>query len=360
MSQTEAKADNPTPSAKMSGSALIYSVRWLVHDTFCQALTGKIFWIMLVVSATCIFFCLSVSIDSNLEQVPGQVDKYFFKGTDITPDPTIRQKDKNGNLLIPKTEISMLFGLIRVPAPNRPIVHSVRLLQFFFARMVIGVFGFLLALIWTAGFVPEFLQPNSASVLLAKPIPRWALLVGKYIGVVAFVAFQVSVFFLGTWLALGLRTGVWEYGYLASIPLFVLEFAMIFSFTVLLAAYSRSTVTCIFGSILFWLVCWGMNWGRHVVTGLSLSDSAMGFGSATTFLTELGYWILPKPMDLYILNEQAVHASTFSMSLSRNSAIQQILTTDGYFNPVLSALASFAFTVGILWVAAKQLADTDY
>jgi len=59
-------------------------------------------------------------------------------------------------------------------------------------------------------------------------VPRGVLLAGKYVGVLAFVGFQILVFFVGTWLALALRTGVWDYGYLAAIPLFLLQFAVIY------------------------------------------------------------------------------------------------------------------------------------
>ena len=50
--------------------------------------------------------------------------------------------------------------------------------------------GILLALVWTAGFLPTFLEPGAASVLLAKPVPRWSLLAGKFLGILIFVAFQ--------------------------------------------------------------------------------------------------------------------------------------------------------------------------
>src|SRR5207248_1034875 len=114
-------------------------------------------------------------------------------------------------------------------------------------------------------------DPSAVAVLLAKPAPRWSLLVGKYLGVLVFVLFQATVFVVGTWLALGVRTGVWGpfVGstplpvYLLCVPLLLVHFAIFFSFSTLLATLSRSTVTCVFGSLLFWLLCWGMNYARH-------------------------------------------------------------------------------------------------
>ena len=103
------------------------------------------------------------------------------------------------------------------------------------AEWVAGGGGTLLALIWTAGFVPDFLQPAQATVLLSKPISRWVLLTGKYLSVLVFAGFQVTVFIFGTYLACGLSTGFWVDSYLWGIPLLLLHFAAVYSFSVLLA-----------------------------------------------------------------------------------------------------------------------------
>ena len=62
-------------------------------------------------------------------------------------------------------------------------------------------------LTFTAGFLPSFVDPNSALILLAKPVPRWQIFVGKFLGVMVFIAIHVTIFVVGTWLALGSRHG---------------------------------------------------------------------------------------------------------------------------------------------------------
>ena len=115
------------------------------------------------------------------------------------------------------------------------------------------------------------------SVLLVKPVSRATLLLGKYAGVLAFVFVQASYFVVGTWLALGVRTGIWETHYLLSVPLLLLHFAIFFSFSLLLAVCMRSTVLCVFGSVAFWLICWGMNFGRNAVAAASEMASQGSF-----------------------------------------------------------------------------------
>jgi hypothetical protein len=86
--------------------------------------------------------------------------------------------------------------------------------------------------------------------------------------VLAFVAFQRTILVGGTWLALGPRIGVWNPGYLWTIPLLVLHFGIFFSFSILLAVCTRSTIVCVVGSVVFWFLCWGMNYGRHAMVAL--------------------------------------------------------------------------------------------
>src|SRR5262249_56322042 len=129
---------------------------------------------------------------------------------------------------------------------------------------------------------------GGAAALRAKPVPRWSLLAGKYLGVIVFVAFQALVFVGAVWLALAVRTGVWDMTCFLAVPVLLLHFAVFFSFSVLLAVTTRSTVACVFGSLLFWLGCLAMNLGRH--TALTLPD-LQGVAPSFAFLVDAGYWV---------------------------------------------------------------------
>ncbi len=333
----------------MNGPAFIYVTRWLIRDTFRQALASRIFWIMLAVSGLCTLFCLGVSIQGG-EPLKEKDDIELYKPGSNEPLTSTPRDSK----------MSLLFGFSpNVDIGGRDRVACVQALEVLFANFG-GVVGLLLTLVWTAAFLPEFLQPSSASVLLAKPVPRWALLLGKYLGVVCFVAFQAAVYFLGTWLALGVRTGVWLPGYLAGVPLLVLQFASIYSFAVLLAVCTRSTVSCLFGSLLFWGVCWAMNFGRHVVVSLpALSPDVGALPPVSSFLTEAGYWILPKPMDMVIMLEQLLEAGKHFDTLSVQPFVVA-MQHGGYWDPMLSLISSLLFGVVMLILSARQLAQTDY
>ncbi len=330
----------------MNFPAFVFLVRWLVRETFRQALAARTFWLMLSVSGLCILFCLSIRIDGGESlHHPDEIELLTPDNKPLTgPNPLAGQ-------------ISFAFGAVHAPL-HRDAESEVHFLQSLLGLWVAGTLGTLVALIWTAGFLPAFLEPGAAAVLLAKPVPRWVLLAGKCLGVLAFVAFQEVVFFVGTWAALGLRTGVWPPQYLLCIPLLLIHFIVIYSFSALLAVCTRSTVACIFGAILFWFCCYAVNYGRHTIVALPyLEPDAAPFSSSIQGLTEVGYWILPKPGDCVIILDQALGASdhfdvlpkTFRVAVEREA-----------FDPGLSLLTSLLFSAALLAAAGQQLAVTDY
>lgn len=315
----------------MTSPEIIYAWRWLIRDTFRQSRANYVFWVMLAASAVAIFFCLSMHIEGGEPLRP--VD-------DIAVSP-------------PHGQMSLAFGAWRVPLfrDGEAQAHFVLLLL---AEWIAGGAGTLLALVWTAGFMPEFLQPANATVILSKPIPRWVLLLGKYLGVLAFAGFQVTVFIFGTWLAIGLSTGFWVNSYLLGIPLLLLQFAAVYSFSVLLAVCTRRILVCVLGSVAFWFLCWGMNYGRHCL--LALTSDMPQLNPVLRGLAEAGYWILPKPVDQGMILHRILDAGDSLRSLSELQKVQEL----GAFHPELSLVTSLLFPIVMLVVAARQLSTTNY
>lgn len=331
----------------MNRTALLSAIRCLLWDTFRQARASGIFWLMLAVSGVCIAVCLSMRV-KGAEDLGGEDASGFVPRT-MPVDPT--QAQMSGVTQV-RGQLLIGFGAVRVDL-GRDAHDAVRHVQLILAGVVADTAGILLLLVWTAGFLPAFLEPSAAAVLLAKPFPRWGLLLGKYLGVLAFVLFQAMVFVIGTWAALGIGTGIWDPIYLMCVPLLLVHFAIFFSVSTLLAVTTRSTIVCVFGSILFWLLCWGMNYGRHMVVGLpDLHEAASGM----RFLVELGYWILPKPADLGLLLFDALQAHNYFSTAVEFEAVKN----QGAFSPVLSVAASLGFTVAVLALACYEFQTTDY
>jgi ABC-type transport system involved in multi-copper enzyme maturation permease subunit len=248
--------------------------------------------------------------------------------------------------------MTLLFGAFSIPL-GRERADAVRFVELALAWGVAGTAGLLLALVWTAGFVPSFLEPSAASVLLSKPISRRQMLLGKYLGVVAFVGVHMTLFVAATWLALGVRTGVWELTYWWCVPLLLVQFAVFYSFSVLLAVATRSTVACVFGSILFWLVAWGINYGSVMAHNVPEPDS---LAPGVVACADAAYWVTPKPVDGGLMLFNALQAEQhFDKPI-----VFRVLESRPSFSVQLSILSSLLITALLLAMSAYEFNALDY
>lgn len=319
----------------------------LVVGTFRQALASRLVVVAMFGGALVILLCASMGIEGGepLRQ-PGDTELYRPDGEPLAdPDPA------NGTL-------TLGFGTVRVPL-FRDAPSMVGFLQALLAKWVAGAAGTLLVLVGTAGFLPEALRPQAAAVLLTKPCSRTTLLVGKSLGVLVFAAALACLFVGGTWLAIGLRTGIWPGGYLMSIPLLLLNFATLFGVSALIAVWTRSTPVCIVGTVALWLVCIGVNHGRQSVVAMPelVRDRAIlaSDGGASTAV-EIGYWILPKPGDLAAVLDQAVDAGAHFAQ----APLYQVVRDRGQFHPGWILTSSLLFIAASLALASWEFERLEY
>jgi ABC-type transport system involved in multi-copper enzyme maturation permease subunit len=324
----------------------IRTVRWMVRDTFRQSLATRLFWVMLGLTLLCTVFCLGASVtgDEQREKHPDELPVYM-------PKSQADAKVKAEGIRVAGGQVSLGFGLFKFEV-GKSRNDSVKLIQLWLAGILADTAGVLLALLWTAGFLPAFLEPHAVTVLLAKPAPRWSILAGKYVGVVLFVALQAVIFVTATWFGLGIATGVWEGRYWFAVPLLIMNFAVFYAFSATLAVVTRSTVVSVFGTLLFWLLCWAMNFTHHKIVG----SEVPGIAPMAAFLVDAGYWILPKPLDLSGIFFEAMKAGEYSTPVPELRAVQE----KGAFHPELSVMASLLFAVGLLSLAAYEFRTMDY
>jgi ABC-type transport system involved in multi-copper enzyme maturation permease subunit len=344
----------------------LVALNQLIRDTFRQSCASGVCWMMLAVTAICVGLCLSVTVwgDPALDgenepvlflpppspvTVTSKVAAMSKPGVPVQIDPEVAKHDGIDTL---SGRMSLAFGAVSFPV-SRARRDAVFFLELVLGWGVAGTFGLLMALVWTAGFIPSFLEPSAASVLLAKPVARWQLLLGKYVGVLTFVGFHVVLFVVLTWLALGIRTSVWNTTYWWCIPLLLLQFAIYYSFSLLLAVISRSTVACAFGSVLYWLLAWGINYGYVMARG---AMEAQYLPSGTLALAEVSYWIFPKPIDAGLILFNTLGA----LGDFEKPAVFSLLESGQAFSPCLSICSSILLTASLLAIATYEFRTTDY
>ncbi|HEX4608018.1 MAG TPA: ABC transporter permease subunit [Urbifossiella sp.] len=324
----------------------IRTVRWMVRDTFRQSVATKLFWAMLGITTLCTVFCFGITVEAPPERPrhPAELPTYLPKGQ---AGPEVLAE----GIHVPDGKVTLGFGLIEYPITKNK-ADAVRVILIWLAGVVADTAGVLLALLWTAGFLPTFLEPQAVTVLLAKPAPRWAVLAGKYLGVVLFVALQATVFVGATWFAAGAATGVWDGTYWFAVPLLVVNFAVFYSVSALLAVCTRSTVVSVFGTLLFWLLCWSLNFTQHKLAGMDVP----GTTPATGTLVKVAYWTLPKPLDMGGIFFDAMKAENFSSPIPELAAAK----ARGAWYPELAVLTSLVFAAGALALAGYEFRHMDY
>ncbi len=323
----------------------IRTVRWMVRDTFRQSLSSKLFWVMLGITAFFTVFCLSMTVDT-----PGERPRHPDEIRDYTR-PGMDPKAVAEGIPVAGGKMTIGFGLFEFEVPKFR-ADAVKFFQLRLAGILADTAGVLLALLWTGGFLPTFLDPHAVTVLLAKPAARWSLLIGKYLGVVLFVALHAVLFVGGTWIGMGISTGVWDATYWYAVPLLVINFAVFYSFSAFLAVWTRSTIVAVFGTLLFWVMCWGMNLAHHHMVGFEVQ----GVTQSSSLLIEAGYWTLPKPLDMSGIFFDAMGAGTHIDPIRELEAVKE----KGKFFPELSVLTSLLFSAGILGIAVYEFRKTDY
>ncbi len=116
----------------------------------------------------------------------------------------------------------------------------------------------ILALVSTAGVIPDMLQAGAIDVVLSKPISRARLFVTKYLSALLFAGLQVVVFSVASFLVIGLRGESWEWKVFLAVPLVVCFFSYIYSVCALVGLLTRSTMTALLASIGFWGLVFGV------------------------------------------------------------------------------------------------------
>ena len=127
-----------------------------------------------------------------------------------------------------------LFGdsLDLTPPRGAPLGLEVLILQKLLTTGLGGSLLLLVSVVVTAAFVPNMIRKGTLELLLVRPLPRWVLLVMKYVGALVFVTVLLGLLVLAGWLITGILAGIWSPGILLALPSLILFFALLLAVSV--------------------------------------------------------------------------------------------------------------------------------
>ncbi|MCC6661235.1 MAG: hypothetical protein IT437_10155 [Phycisphaerales bacterium] len=167
--------------------------------------------------------------------------------------------------------ITLLWWEFPADINTRVIAASV-LYRYVFTLIAIpfwlGWGAMILAIVSTAGMIPDFVAGGAVELTLAKPIGRVRLILTKFAAAMLFAALQVTVFAAACFVVIGTRGHTWDPSVFLAVPLIVLVFSYLYSACFLLGIVTRSTIASMLLTMLAWFLIFGVSTTEQVFLSL--------------------------------------------------------------------------------------------
>jgi ABC-type transport system involved in multi-copper enzyme maturation permease subunit len=205
----------------------------------------------------------------------------------------VREEAKGGNPFDPDN-IDVLDEKIRAKAEALEAEHATPLDRraaeawvhiFASAIFTVSMWLFIIA---CSGYFPNMLESGAVDIILAKPLDRLRIYLGKYVGGIALYGLAVTLAYLILFIGVGFRTQVWVGSIFLVLPLQIFVAAVLYAMLSAFGVWTRSSTLCVLVGLVFYVVV----------------DSVLaGFVEAQRFgvFKELGWEWLDKVGDVYRL-----------------------------------------------------------
>lgn len=250
----------------------VQQVRGLVAYTVHESLHR---WTLITYLFGITFFLLLLATAVNLDIVEGTLASARLFGQDLQiGNSTVRVED-----VVRYTQVGIISALY--------------------------VLGVVLALFLTCNYVPSLAREGWVDLLIAQPISRSTLLLGRALGAVAVVSIGVTYLVGGTWLVLRLKTGFGSAGFLLAGLVILFAYAVCYAATVLVGIITGNGPVSGIAGLMVWVAGHVMYAFHRFPEWRAALRAGWPRQTATTLVEGL-YWFLPKNQNL---GEMAVNAA---------------------------------------------------
>jgi ABC-type transport system involved in multi-copper enzyme maturation permease subunit len=212
--------------------------------------------------------------------------------------------------------VRLFFGALEVPLRDLSVAELVVGIQLALADSFAGFLGMLVAIVVTAGFVPNLLQKGTLDLVLARPIPRGRLLLAKYLGGLWFVFLIAAYLFVGVWLGLSLRTGFSNPAFLLCVLTVTAQFGVLYTVSTLAGVLTRSSGVASLATLCVWGLSSVVVNTRQVLPAMFGQSKPPGWLGRTL---DTLYTILPKTTDIAHVNSHFLSRSHLSPEALRRT-----------------------------------------
>lgn len=120
-----------------------------------------------------------------------------------------------------------------------------------YAIFLLSMLGFIAA---CSVYIPNMLEHGSIDLVLSKPIRRWQIYFGKYVGGLVLYSLVLTVVFVLVFVGIGIRSGVWHWPFFGALPMTVFALALLYSIIAWVGLWTRSTAMAMVIGYVYYLV----------------------------------------------------------------------------------------------------------
>ena len=208
----------------------------IFHDAYRELNAKRMFWIVLILSGVVVLAFAAIGVSND--------------------------------------HLTLLWWQTPLPAFIPPAMFYKWMFSFFGVGMWLTWVAMGLAVISTAGIIPDFISGGSVDLFLSKPISRPLLFLLKYLSGLLFVALQVLVFSLASFIVVGARAGVWDPRLFLAVPLVVCFFSYLYCVSALAGLLTRSAIAAMLLTIVFWACVSLIDRGEVILLGGKITAEA--------------------------------------------------------------------------------------
>ncbi len=309
----------------------------IVIDSFRDAKDRKIFWIMIIIS---VMIATSMACVGFNDQ---GVDVLFGTWTHATPEWSAGSEELAANVAAVAIEV--------------------------IADNYLGWIGMVMALVATAAVFPSLMEHGHIDITASKPLARWQLFLGRYLGGMVFMLVQAVVFVGLTFLVMGVRWGCWTWSYFWLVPLIVLMFSYLFAFSALFGVWTRRSMTSLMLTMMAWFVLFSVQ-STHALLEANPEWDKTGVWRRTAAGL---HWVVPKTQDITVIAGKLVGAKSIVEVIPLEEAAETEREREEFrhavegqrnlvaeLNPGASIGSSLAAELAIILLAVRLFSRRDF
>ena len=105
-----------------------------------------------------------------------------------------------------------------------------------------------------AGYMPTMIEAGSIDLVLSKPIRRWHIYFGKYVGGLLLFSAILMIAYIAIFIGIGVKTGIWHVKFFGALPMTLFSLALLYAIIAWVGLWTRSTLMSAILGLVYYVI----------------------------------------------------------------------------------------------------------